>query len=225
MLQKFRNNILKVYNLFQTDEFEQHMRKCDLYRNLTIFDIGAHKGQTSLYFNKIFDKSHIYAFEPSPVLFESFQKNTSRHSNIKSYNFGLGEIPTSAYLSNPSSDLCGQVRFENEDSFQKIKLESINNFCSEQNISQIDLLKIDTEGHEISVLKGASELLNSCAIKAIYLECDFNIDDPQHTFFHDIFNYLTERSFAFHGLFEVIHYSRNYGVGYCNALFINREII
>lgn len=86
-------------------------------------------------------------------------------------------------------------------------------------------MKIDTEGHEISVLKGASELLNSCAIKAIYLECDFNIDDPQHTFFHDIFNYLTERSFAFHGLFEVIHYSRNYGVGYCNALFINREII
>ena len=113
MLQKFRNNILKVYNLFQTDEFEQHMRKCDLYRNLTIFDIGAHKGQTSLYFNKIFVKSHIYAFEPSPLLFESFQKNTSRHSIIKSYNFGLGEIPTSAYLSNPSSDLCGQVRFEN----------------------------------------------------------------------------------------------------------------
>ena len=225
MLQKFRNNILKVYNLFRADEFEQHMRKYDIYRELTIFDIGSHKGQTSLYFNKIFDKSHIYAFEPSPLLFDSFQKNTSRYSNIKSYNFGFGEKPTSAYLSNPSSDLCGQVRFENEDSFQKIRLEAIDNFCSREKISQIDLLKIDTEGHEISVLNGASELLHSCAIKAIYLECDFNIDDPQHTFFQDIFNYLTERSFVFHGLFEVIHYSRNYGIGYCNALFINRNII
>ena len=74
-------------------------------------------------------------------------------------------------------------------------------------------------------MNGACELINSCAIKAIYLECDFNNDDPQHTFFHDIFNYLTARSFAFHGLFEVIHYSRNYGIGYCNALFINRNII
>ena len=225
MLQEFRKNFIKVYNLFRTDELEQYMRKCDLYRNLTIFDIGAHKGQTSLYFNKIFVKSHIYAFEPSPLLFESFQKNTIRHNNIKSYNSGFGEKPTSAYLSNPSSDLCGQVKFENEDSFQKIKIDTINNFCSREKISLIDLLKIDTEGHEISVLNGASELLNSFSIKAIYLECDFNNDDPQHTFFHDIFSYLTARSFAFHGLFEVIHYSRNYGIGYCNALFINRNII
>ena len=102
---------------------------------------------------------------------------------------------------NPSSDLCGQVRFENKDSFQKIKIDAIDKFCSQQNISQIDLLKIDTEGHEIAVLNGASDLINSYAIKAIYLECDFNNDDPQHSFFYDIFNYLTERSFAFHGLF------------------------
>ena len=119
MLQKFRNNILKVDNLFRTDEFEQHMRKCDIYRELTIFDIGSHKGQTSLYFNKIFDRSHIYAFEPSPLLFDSFQKNTSKYSNIKSYNFGSGEKPTSAYLSNPSSDLCGQVRFEKRTHFKR----------------------------------------------------------------------------------------------------------
>ena len=104
MLQELRNKILRVYNSFRTDEFEQHMKKCELYRNLTIFDVGAHKGQTSLYFNKIFDKSHIYAFEPSPLLFEAFQKNTSRHSNIKSYNFGFGEKPTSAYLSNPTRE-------------------------------------------------------------------------------------------------------------------------
>jgi hypothetical protein len=43
-------------------------------------------------------------------------------------------------------------------------------FCKERQISQIDFLKIDTEGHELSVLKGASHLISKKNIKLIQFE-------------------------------------------------------
>lgn len=202
------------------------MKSCGFVKNLTIFDVGAHKGQTSLHLHKVFKYSTIYSFEPSSILFEMLSKKLVVYDKIYPHNFGFGEFKTSAYLHQNGSDLCGQVQFHSNDSqIERISLDTINNFCFSNNINQIDILKIDTEGYEMSVLSGASELIDSCSIKAIYLECDFNKNDLQHTFFQDIFCYLTERSFAFHGLFDVVHYSRSYGIGYCNALFLNRNII
>jgi hypothetical protein len=82
-------------------------------------------------------------------------------------------------------------------------------------------LKIDTEGHEIEVLKGAETAIKSGLIEAISAECDFCREDKQHTYFPDLCDYLSEKGFTFFGLYDVIHYGRNHGIGYCNALFLN----
>jgi hypothetical protein len=89
---------------------------------------------------------------------------------------------------------------------------------------KFDLLKVDVEGNELSVLKGASEMIERNAIRAILLECDFNKDDKQHSYFFDIFDFLSEKNFCFHGLFDVVRYSPSYGIGFCNALFLNRSV-
>jgi Methyltransferase FkbM domain len=48
--------------------------------------------------------------------------------------------------------------------------KSINSFCSEENISQIDILKVDVQGAEFDVLNGAKEMMSSGSISIIYCE-------------------------------------------------------
>ncbi len=57
------------------DDFTNYVKSLELKSNLSIIDVGAHKGQTSLYLNKVFPNSVIHAFEPSSSLFKQLSSN------------------------------------------------------------------------------------------------------------------------------------------------------
>ena len=220
-LNKIKN---KISACFETNTLTSVLTDAGIKNNLMIFDVGAHKGQTSSYFCKLFPQSIIHAFDPSPYLFAEAEKNLSKRKNIRCHNFAFGEANEEAFLTKPDSDLCGQVVKAQENNSTAISVRRLDGFCQVENISAIDLLKIDVEGNELSVLKGASGMIERNAIRAIFLECDFNKDDAQHSYFFDIFEFLSERNFCFHGLFDVVRYSPSYGIGFCNALFLNRSV-
>jgi len=208
----------------EQDELSKTLNDLGLKNNLMIFDVGAHKGQTSLHFCKLFPQSFIHAFEPSPYLFAEIEKNLSKKKNIRCHNFALGETNEKAFLTKPNSDLCGQVIKAQEKNSTSISVRRLDEFCQVEKIDSIDLLKIDVEGNELSVLRGVSGMFERNAIRAILLECDFNKDDKQHSYFFDIFDFLSDQNFCFHGLFDVVRYSPSYGIGFCNALFLNRSV-
>ena len=214
----------KISACFETNTLKSVLSDAGIKKNLMIFDIGAHKGQTSSHFCKLFPHSFIHAFEPSSYLFTEIEKNLSKRKNIICHNFALGEADEEAFLTQPDSDLCGQVVKAQENNSSSISVHRLDGFCQVENISAIDLLKIDVEGNEVSVLKGASGMIDRNAIKAILLECDFNKDDKQHSYFFDLFDFLSDQNFCFHGLFDVVRYSPSYGIGFCNALFLNRSL-
>jgi len=222
------NLFSKIKNMisacFEKNTLRSVLSDAGLKSNLMIFDVGAHKGQTSSHFCKLFSYSLIHAFEPSPSLYAEAEKNLSKRKNIRCHNFALGETNEQAFLTRPDSDLCGQVVRVQENKSTSISVRRLDEFCQVENISTIDLLKIDVEGNELSVLKGAPGMIEKNAIGAILLECDFNKDDKQHSYFFDIFDFMSENNFCFHGLFDVVRYSPSYGIGFCNALFLNRSV-
>ena len=130
-----------------------------------------------------------------PFLLKS--KNLSKRKNIRCHNFALGETNEKAFLTRPESDLCGQVVKAQENNSTIISVRRLDEFCLVESISAVDLLKIDVEGNELSVLKGTSGMIEKNAIRAILLECDFNKDDKQHSYFFDIFDFLSEERFCF----------------------------
>ena len=70
-----------------------------------------------------------------------------------------------------------------------VQVRTLDEFCDEHAIAHIDLLKLDTEGHELSVLTGAGGLLGSRSIEAIQFEFGgANIDS--RTFLRDIVDVL-----------------------------------
>lgn len=170
---------------------------------ITVFDVGANIGLYSLKVYKSNPKSSIYAFEPMRETYNLLLDKTKEINNIKCFNLGLGSRSEKLYLytykdNNISShaslyrevisDLHGS---DNNLTAFEVDLTTLDEFCIVNNIEVIDFLKIDTEGNEYFVLKGAEKLLLNNKIKVIQFEFgEMNI--VSKVFLKDFFNLLND---------------------------------
>ncbi|MCC6795762.1 MAG: FkbM family methyltransferase [Candidatus Hydrogenedentes bacterium] len=161
------------------------------------FDIGANTGQTALAIAREFPNCKVWSFEPVPSTYDILCKNIRRFTNIKSVRCGLGSSSRSAMIT--SSPLGQRNRILNNFiksadrtlEVSEVEILSIADFVASNNIDNIDLLKIDTEGYEIEVLEGASNLLKEKKIGVILAECEFiaNPEEPHGNFF-DLYEFM-----------------------------------
>jgi len=222
---KHRIQLATAYRWFLS--LEKDIARMGMGDPSVVFDVGAHLGQTTLHFRSIFKKAHIHSFEPVTANFEKMVQNIGTRDRISVNEMALGSTAGKAYVHEGFSDLThsisSSVNTSKSKGKEEVSVETIDTYATRNRIDKIDLLKIDTEGHEIEVLKGAENAIKGGRIEAIFTECDFCREDKQHTYFPDLWDYLSEKGFTFFGLYDVIHYGRNHGIGYCNALFLNRK--
>jgi len=168
----------------------------------TVLDVGANTGQTALKVARLFPKSRIYSFEPVPSTFQELVRNTARISKIEPVCCALGaDCGLAKMTATPLSEV-NTLMISNESNSKsnpivQVKVDTVDSFCSEREIQLVNLLKIDTEGFELNVLRGAQHLLAEKRIDFILVECDFSGGkaDP-HGAFADILSYLSP--FDFH---------------------------
>src|SRR5262249_20570716 len=132
------------------------------------FDVGANDGQTITRARHNFGSCRIIAFEPHPKTFGQLTSNMASIPNVEFLNVALGsEIGEKAMFEYDSSVINSllpnapfAVRF-NKDASKQIRVDctTIDRFCSDRRIKKIDILKIDTEGFDFDVLKGAIAML------------------------------------------------------------------
>jgi len=152
-----------------------------------ILDVGANTGDLSLELIKVFPDAQIWAFEPHPKTFKKLKQNIHNHKSIHPFQLGLGDntikttlwdFAASAPLKStqPTSTLSSlnkQVithHYHQPAQGYQVQITTLDKVASKHKIRQIDFLKIDTEGHELAVLKGAKKLLHNNKIKIIQFE-------------------------------------------------------
>jgi FkbM family methyltransferase len=195
--------------------------------SIKFFDIGANIGQTSFKIVHYFPNAEVYAFEPIKNTYDQLVKNTLALKNIKTYQKAIGSEAgeftiyhrTNSEWNSLVKELNSSARDENASS-EKVIVTTVDKFISENNIKKIDILKSDTEGFEIQVLKGAEKALKSQLIDIIYIEVGFLKGDLQHTNWNEVTNYLEDYGYYFCGLFE-LSYGINLRPCYGNALFMS----
>lgn len=203
-------------------------RKIEKDEPICCFDVGANIGQTAKKMSRYFPSATIYCFEPVNQTYQSLTENVKDDQGIKTFNFALGTgkgemeiflFPNSQWnsLSAPVSERAKKTGGPS----QTVRVETIDNFVKQNNIKKIDILKSDTEGYELEVLKGASDCLQNQIIEYLYLEVGFNEKDTQHTYFPKIIEELAKYGYGFSGLFEK-NYTKNDHLLYANALFIKQ---
>lgn len=142
-----------------------------------IVDIGANIGAASFYLKDSYPDAALYAFEPSKASFELLQRNLSDFNNVHLYNFGLHELDATARLYLGKLDgISDSVipGLDVRDEFVEVELKSAAGELHRLDLRDIDLLKIDTEGCEVPILRSMVKWLST--IKVIYLEYHSELD-------------------------------------------------
>ena len=190
----------------------------------TIFDVGAHVGQTAATMCSLYPSARLYCFEPSPETFRTLVQNcaSKKVSAVnKAVGSSVGTEKMYAVKDSCLNSLVSQLNSPRPDSSQvTVMVTTLDQFCEEQGVSHIDFLKTDTEGYELEVLKGATRLLREKRISAIYVECAVAKCD-RHVSVADLLEFLRMYGFRLYGLYEQTHYFEpNDNHLWCNALFV-----
>jgi FkbM family methyltransferase len=140
-----------------------------------VFDVGANIGDWSAAVLKILPTTQIHCFEPDSSALKQLE-HRGFPSNVHVNRFGLsselgvqkltifkpGSVLNSLYTNHLYGlDVVG---------YEEVRLDTIDNYCIKNKISRINYLKIDVEGHELAVLKGACKLIEASKIHNIQFE-------------------------------------------------------
>ena len=149
----------------------------DLPRNSLFIDVGANQGCTSILASKVFENRHdngvVMAFEPSPSSFNLMQKNIelNRCNNIVTFNSAVSSKKSKLYLDETNLNNSGASHISEKGCSiiaAPVKIDDVRAIYNYKNI----FIKIDTEGYEMSVLEGLSELLRENFIRKLVIEID-----------------------------------------------------
>jgi len=165
----------------------------------TIVDVGANVGDYSLIASKINNSAIIHAIEPMPNSYKLLTNNVMERRQIYPHNFAMSEkkgVFTMYDFDDENSQLASSYKeaitelrkIPNVKEFS-VNVTTLDEFCAENKIENIRLLKIDTEGQEYAILMGAKKMLEDKCIEIIHLEFN-DINVLSRVFFRDFFHLL-----------------------------------
>ena len=135
----------------------------------TIIDIGSNKGQFILLIEKIYPNKNIYSFEPIKEMIDKQKKFFSYKNNIIFHNIALGSSTTlKEFLITTRMDSSSFLKIVSDKNKSKnydivenrnIQINTLDNLLINEKISHPVLIKIDVQGYELEVLRGANNLL------------------------------------------------------------------
>jgi hypothetical protein len=101
-----------------------------------------------------------------------------------------------------------------------VQAETLDAFCYRHSLDRINILKLDVQGAEGMVLRGAKGLLSQEAIDLVFTEVMFVPHYEDGPLFHELWGQLGEHGYSFFNLFDLT-VARNGQLRYANALFLS----
>jgi FkbM family methyltransferase len=221
MIQLIRIKFIKyIIDLNESLVFERRLRT--YYRSVfgnnlkTVVDVGANKGQSIDFFKIISKDCSVYAFEPNKTLYSKLLEKYKSDSKVKIFNLGVSDTSGTKEFYQNILDYTSSFESVNQDSIylqKKAKIlgvspENIVNatydvetttlahFINNQVNSQIDILKIDVEGHEYPCLLGLFNQKIHVQIRFIQLEQHNDDMYANATSFDEITKLLNNNGFV-----------------------------
>lgn len=202
----------------------------------TCFDVGANVGQTIIKLLKGLDQPKIHSFEPSTKIFKSLEakrssmgdawRNVELHRLALSDESGVSEfrnyekhvlssmLPLSSDQRNPFVRDKDQIT-----EVEVVQVQTLDDFVAAHGIDHIDLLKIDTQGADLRVLKGGQKTFERSAIHSVFVEMNFEPLYEGQGRPSEIIEFLAARGLYLVDIYEKYRSGGKPQLGWCNGFF------
>ncbi|SJZ32406.1 FkbM family methyltransferase [Sediminibacterium ginsengisoli] len=230
-------NNLGRYLKYKLNKEERNIQKearrfkwLESYGFKTIIDVGANEGQFTKKILRVFPDAVVHSFEPLTDVYNKLSEAFGQNKNIITYNYGLGESAEEKMIYNneysPSSSLLEMLDLhKNNFDFAvksepiRIQIRTLDSFFPQPPAGPL-LLKIDVQGYEMFVLKGAAQILEQTDL--LIIETSFYPLYKDQHLFEDIYDYLTARGFRYAGNVEQLIAPTDHKILQADAVFIKR---
>ena len=203
----------------------------------TVFDVGAYHGDVSRSYLGLFEHAQVWAFEPYPESFRTLANNFKNEPRVSPVNAALDSAPADRPFYVYSNARASSFSRLSEYSLQspldpsKCILETITNiaantvdaFCKDNDIETIDVLKIDVQGAELEVLKGANHMLQRGMIRLIYTELQYQKLYEQACLYFQVAEFLARQGFRLFGLYDNVT-GHDGLLRHCDGIFISESV-
>lgn len=186
-------NIKTVSKDAEIDDFINDLIPFFYGRSITYVDIGACFGDVFLkiYNTKSIKMREAHLYEPNPDSFAKLSENIHglKTPSLHAYNIGVADSEKILKMSKAGTmtkAVTHRVGVDVATEMFEVNCYALDELSNAITDRRIDLLKIDVEGSEIVVLKGAKQLLKDQRIDIIYIEVGFNINGTQQVYFGEV---------------------------------------
>ena len=220
MIQKLALFLIGIFDFFYQKKILNFLKKKGFNKFNLLLDVGAHRGESIKLFLNNFEVKKIISFEASPINFEFLKKKEIKYikkfSNTKIVieNIALGSKNKTADLKQFTESSSSTIKninvksqylkrkfkllnfFNTKDIYHsfKIKILKLDDYFIQNNIQNVDFLKIDTEGYEYEILLGLEKKIK--LVNIIMFEHHYdNMIEKEYTF-TDINNLLVSNNFT-----------------------------
>jgi FkbM family methyltransferase len=169
-----------------------------------ILDVGANDGESAIKFRAAFPSARIISFEPIASTFEDLKKNT-RGRGIETHKLALGAATKSETMYVTRFSVTNSLVRPPDDQLvgvEQVDVVTLDDFVRDQKIRNIGLLKIDAEGFDLEVIKGAAKTLASGDVKAILVEVGFQPGEKAHPLFDEIRDFVAQFGYRVFGFYS-----------------------
>jgi len=192
-----------------------------------VFDVGANLGQTVGVVRNHFSRPVIHSFEPGETTFQQLKANTAGIPGLHLNNFGLGaRVERRAFLENDHPDMSsflepGQDSWGTVTGRREVELDTVDHYCQSSAVSHVDILKVDTQGFDFEVVRGAAGMFGRHRIHLVYMEIIFSRMYKDLPPFDEVYRFLTGQGLALVS-FYTMHFQHN-RAAWTDAMFVDPE--
>jgi len=175
-----------------------------LQPGMTVLDIGAHHGLYTLLASKRVGRNgKVFAFEPSPRerrrLVRHVRLNGCSNVQVEPYALGNSQTQADLFLSGGTNDWCNSLRRQaagGDSQPVRVDVLPIDEYLAKSGFDRVDFIKLDVEGAELGVLKGAAKLLNTSLRPVILCEVQDQRTAPWEYAASKIIEYLSSCGYS-----------------------------
>jgi FkbM family methyltransferase len=203
-----------VERVHERDAWESLTRLWSPDEPLTLVDVGANEGWAGVRMLDVFSNATVHAFEPAPDVFESLRERARERPGLRPVRAAAGDRTGTAAFHVTANRWCSSLRaptaegrrlhgaMYDAEALIETPVTTLDDWAASEGIERVDGLKIDAQGADLDVLRGARGLL-ARGVAAVVCEAALAVEYEGAATFSEIDLFLRERGFWLERLNEV----------------------